>query len=79
MIDIVSKKSIIETYFPELTDEQNVLVNFAAREIKSGNRQYISYSGKAGTGKTTVVRKIIQCLNLEPDEVLAMAYTGKAV
>lgn len=78
-IDIMSRKTIHTKIFDDLTDEQNYLVNYITREISSGNRQKVSYSGKAGTGKTTVVKRIIQCLGLEPDEVLAMAYTGKAV
>ena len=33
---------------------------------------------KAGTGKSTLVKFIIQALNLDPEDVTYIAYTGKA-
>ena len=37
------------------------------------------YSGPAGSGKTTVVKYIIEKLNLKRNEYISAAYVGKAV
>lgn len=42
------------------------------------HQQVFEISGAAGTGKTTIIRRLIKELELEPDEVLFMAYVGKA-
>ena len=42
-------------------------------------KPYFYYSGAAGTGKTTVIKSVIEDLGLKDDEVIACAYVGKAV
>lgn len=65
----------------ELTDEQKQL----KREIIEWyhkfpyGKPYFYYSGAAGTGKTTVMKSIIDDLGLKQDEYMACAYVGKAV
>nr|DAJ14211.1 MAG TPA: exodeoxyribonuclease V [Myoviridae sp. ctNPX13] len=41
-------------------------------------KQVFEISGAAGTGKTTIVRELIDSLGLSNDQVLFMAYIGKA-
>lgn len=41
-------------------------------------KPWFEISGAAGTGKTTVVRCIVEELGLSPDEVMYMAFVGKA-
>lgn len=43
------------------------------------NKMYYSYSGRPGTGKTTVINEFVRRLGLHPDEYVAAAYVGKAV
>lgn len=65
----------------ELTDEQIMLKHEIIhwfRHYGSG-KLYYYYSGAAGTGKTTVIKSIIDDLDLKPEEVIACAYVGKAV
>lgn len=45
---------------------------------KSRERKWFEISGAAGTGKTTVVRHIIAELGISYDDVIFMAYVGKA-
>lgn len=46
--------------------------------IKS-KKQYFVYSGRAGTGKTTVIMKFVEELGLSNDEYICCALIGKAV
>ena len=65
----------------ELTNEQLDLSDKIIhwyRHYGSG-KQYFYYSGAAGTGKTTVIKFVIEKLGLERHEVMACAYVGKAV
>jgi len=65
----------------ELTDEQKELKRKMIHwyhHFGSG-KPYFYYSGAAGTGKTTVMKSMIEELNLTNDEVIACAYVGKAV
>lgn len=61
----------------ELTDEQKTLVQNLKRWYQKGERQWYSYTGAAGTGKTTVIRAFIEELGI--DRYIACAYVGKAV
>jgi nucleoside-triphosphatase THEP1 len=65
----------------ELTDEQTDLSYKIIDWYRHYGRgkPYFYYSGAAGTGKTTVIKYIIDKLELEPNEVMACAYVGKAV
>lgn len=42
------------------------------------NEKYTCIAGYAGTGKSTLVQFIISALNLYPEQVAYIAYTGKA-
>lgn len=61
----------------ELTDEQERLVKRLCEWYKKGDRQYFSYTGAAGTGKTTCIRAAIERLGIE--RFMCCAYVGKAV
>ena len=63
----------------ELTNEQVQL----GIELKQwwnhrANQIYV-YSGKAGTGKTTVVKYFLQEIGLKNDDIICWAVSGKAV
>jgi ATP-dependent exoDNAse (exonuclease V) alpha subunit len=45
---------------------------------RKGNKQTFEYEGPAGTGKTSIAREMIKSIGLEPREVLAMTFTGRA-
>ena len=61
-----------------LTDEQNEAVKEGLKWYKKGYKQTFEITGPAGTGKTTIVRYIIDALGLNMYEVLFVAYVGKA-
>lgn len=61
----------------ELTDEQKELVQRLIRWYRTGDRQTFSYTGAAGTGKTTVVRYFIEEMGIE--RYTTCAFVGKAV
>lgn len=42
------------------------------------SKQVFNLSGRAGTGKTTIVKVLMDVLGLKSDEVLFVAFTGKA-
>ena len=43
------------------------------------DKQYVSLSGPAGSGKTTMIRYAIEYIGLNIDQVVCAAYVGKAV
>lgn len=49
-----------------------------ALERHRNNEKYIVIGGYAGTGKTTLVKFIIEALDVEHDKVAYVSYTGKA-
>lgn len=57
-----------------LTDEQKKVAQHVLRDVKSGNKQVVSMSGYAGTGKTTVIRILAKLLK----SFSVCAFTGKA-
>ena len=61
----------------ELTEEQTQLVKKLSEWYRSSSKQWFSYSGAAGTGKTTVIRAFIEELGI--NRYIACAYVGKAV
>lgn len=61
----------------DLTEEQTNLVKKLTDWYKHSSRQWFSYSGAAGTGKTTVIRAFIEELGLQ--RYIACAFVGKAV
>lgn len=61
----------------ELTNKQLQGLRIAIDRYKH-HEAYTVISGFAGTGKTTLIRFIIDALDLEPDDVAYISYTGKA-
>lgn len=61
-----------------LTDEQEACAKKGVKWFKRGYKQTFEISGPAGTGKTTIVKYIIELLGLSMYEVLFVAYVGKA-
>ena len=62
----------------ELTNGQKELISEIYSWYKYDMGEDFVYSGPAGTGKTSVLPYVMQELGLEPEEVLYVAYTGKA-
>jgi len=63
----------------ELNNEQIMATYKAESWWKSRDKQVFEISGAAGTGKTTLVCYLIEKFGLDMDEVLFVAYMGKAV
>ena len=61
----------------DFTEEQTNIVKKITDWYKNSSRQWFSYSGAAGTGKTTVIRAFIEELGLQ--RYIACAFVGKAV
>ena len=61
----------------ELTKKQEEGLKEALRRHRN-NEHYTVISGYAGTGKSTLVRFIIEALDVDENEVAYCAYTGKA-
>ena len=62
----------------ELTNGQKELISEIYKWYKYDMSEDFVYSGAAGTGKTSVLPYVIQEIGLEPEEVLYVAFTGKA-
>lgn len=58
--------------------QQQNAIDETIQWYKTKNKQIWEISGIAGSGKTTIVYHIIKELGLQHDEVLFMAYVGKA-
>lgn len=62
-----------------LNDQQEECINNAIKWYRSiSSKQTFEISGPAGSGKTTIVKAIIENLNLRIEDVLFVAYVGKA-
>ncbi len=62
-----------------LNDQQEECVKKALKWFKNpSSKQTFEISGPAGSGKTTIVRTIIQELGVKIEDVLFVAYVGKA-
>lgn len=66
-----------------LNDQQeearkNAVTWYRAFQSKMPVRPWYEISGPAGSGKTTLVKYIIESLDLHPEEVVFVAFTGKA-
>ena len=61
----------------ELTSEQQDLVSRLCEWYRNSDQQTFSYTGAAGTGKTTVIRAFIEELHIK--KYVACAFVGKAV
>ena len=60
-----------------LTSKQEQGLKIAVQRFKD-HEKYTVISGYAGSGKSTLVKFIVEALNLKPEEVVYVAYTGKA-
>ena len=61
----------------ELTKKQEEGLKIALDRWRQGEK-YTVISGYAGTGKSTLIKFIIAAMDLNPEEVRYVAYTGKA-
>jgi len=61
-----------------LTDEQRELVDILTKWYTHYDSTYFVYSGPAGTGKTTIIQKVVENIGLDLSEVACLAYVGKA-
>jgi len=61
----------------ELNRKQEEGLKIAVQRYRD-HEKYTVISGYAGTGKSTLVRFIIEALNLDEDDVVYATYTGKA-
>ena len=60
-----------------LTQKQEEGLKLAVQRFKQGEK-YTVISGYAGSGKSTLIKFIIEALNVEPEAVAYVAFTGKA-
>ena len=60
-----------------LTKKQEEGLRIAVERFKNGE-PYTCIAGYAGTGKSTLIKYIIAALDIPPEEVSYVAYTGKA-
>ena len=62
----------------ELTQQQEEALKKAKKWWKNKDRQLFEISGCAGSGKTTIVHFLMKELGLDKENVLFVAFTGKA-
>ena len=60
-----------------LTKKQEEGLKIAVERFRNGE-PYTCIAGYAGTGKSTLIKFIISALDVEPEEVCYVAFTGKA-
>lgn len=61
----------------ELTNKQEIGLRIAVERYRN-NEPYTVIAGYAGVGKSTLIKFIISALEIDPDKVAYIAYTGKA-
>ena len=60
-----------------LTKKQSIGLDIAVKRYNQGEK-YTVISGYAGTGKSTLVKFIVQALPVDPEDVVYATFTGKA-
>lgn len=60
-----------------LTEKQSLGLDIAVERYNQGEK-YTVISGYAGTGKSTLVKFIVQALPVDPEDVVYATFTGKA-
>lgn len=61
-----------------LNEQQALAVKKAKKWWKTQHKQTFEISGIAGSGKSTIVKYLVEDLKIDPDDVLYVAYVGKA-
>lgn len=61
-----------------LNQNQSIVAKEAIRWYHYSSDTLFQIDGEAGTGKTYLINHIVNELNLKPEEILPMAYTGQA-
>lgn len=61
-----------------LNEQQEKIKDAAVHWFRSESSQVFEISGLAGTGKSFLIGQILKELNLQPNEIYAMSYTGQA-
>lgn len=62
----------------ELNPQQAHATKVAKKWFKDQNEQKLEISGPAGSGKSTIVASVVEEVGLKQDEVIYLAYVGKA-
>ena len=60
-----------------LTAKQEEGLKVAVERYRAGEK-WTTIAGYAGSGKSTLIKFIISALDVDPEEVCYVAYTGKA-
>lgn len=61
-----------------LTQEQKSIIKSIVKDINLGNKQFVTLGGYAGTGKSTIIKVILDALARKKMSFSPCAYTGKA-
>jgi exodeoxyribonuclease-5 len=64
--------------YSALNSQQKEVISLAGDWIRDPFKQTFEISGPAGSGKTTIVRTILQLNGIDPSSVMYLAYVGKA-
>ena len=62
----------------ELNPQQRDAVKKSVKWLKKGTEQLFEITGPAGSGKTTIIQALVDQTGLKKDEVLFVAFIGKA-
>jgi len=62
----------------DVNNQQKSALIKSTKWLKTLYKQVFEISGPPGSGKTTLVHLLIQSMKLDPNDVLFMAYVGKA-
>ncbi len=60
------------------TKNQEYIINEGVNFYKNSSEQVFQVAGLAGTGKSTILAEIIRRININPERIATMTYTGTA-